>query len=169
MSDRQQKAVVNAGTGDQDFTVGTSDQNLLTNEDAVNVKTLKRCFNERIGSKTINIIDTFPDRIQNAILTAADIIIAPKIELVVRSVDAATDWDMASTRTESEREERVGITAPSESASEISNVLHVSNMNDETQNKILDQVSELSVQGTRSDWPSHTHQTSGNTSSTLPY
>ena len=103
------------------------------------------------------ITDTFQDRIQNATLTATDFINAPKIELVVGSVNASTAWEMASTRTELEREERVGISAPSESASENNKVLHLSNMNEETQNNILDDISELSVPGTRFDRQSHNH------------
>ena len=47
-SDKQENTIVNEGTGDRDFTVGTSDDNLMTNEITVNVKILERCFNERI-------------------------------------------------------------------------------------------------------------------------
>ena len=59
---------------------------------------------------------------------------------------------MASKRTESEREKRLGITAPFENAYENNNVSHVSNMNDENRNNIQDEVSELSVPGTSFDW-----------------
>ena len=44
-SGRQENAEFNEGTGDQDFTFGTSDNNLRTNENAVNVKALESCFN----------------------------------------------------------------------------------------------------------------------------
>ena len=45
----------------------------------MNVKTLERCFNEKIDREMSNIVDTAEDRIQNAILTAIDGIVAPKI------------------------------------------------------------------------------------------
>ena len=75
MSDRQENDMFNKDTGDQEITDGSSDNNLLTNEHKMNVKTLERCFIERI-----NILDTVGDRIQNAILTAIDSIVPPKIE-----------------------------------------------------------------------------------------
>ena len=40
--------VVNEGTNDQDITVGTSGNNIAVNESTVIVKTLERCFIERI-------------------------------------------------------------------------------------------------------------------------
>ena len=51
VSKRQENATVNEGTGDQDLTGGTSDNKLQTNEIKVNVKTLERCFNDRIDRK----------------------------------------------------------------------------------------------------------------------
>ena len=57
MSDRQENARINIGTGDQKFTVGTFDNNLLTFENTVNVKTLRRCFNERIDREMISIVN----------------------------------------------------------------------------------------------------------------
>ena len=47
-SERQENIVVSEGTNDWDFTVGTSSKNTANNESMVNVKTLERCFNERI-------------------------------------------------------------------------------------------------------------------------
>ena len=44
----QEDIMVNKGTNDQDFTVGTSSNNTVINENVVNVKTLERCFNEGI-------------------------------------------------------------------------------------------------------------------------
>ena len=58
MSDRQENATVNEGTSDQDFTFGTSDNNLMTNEYTVNVKTLERCFDERIDREMSDNVDT---------------------------------------------------------------------------------------------------------------
>ena len=86
----QEKIMVNEGTNDRNFTVGTFCDNLVTNENTVNVKTLERCFNERIDREMNNIIDTVEDRIQNAILTAIDSIVAPKIELAIRSIKASS-------------------------------------------------------------------------------
>ena len=78
-SERQENIVVGEGTNDRDFTVGTSNNSTAINESTVNVKTLERCFNERTDKEMNNFVDTVEDRIQNAILTAIDNIIAPKI------------------------------------------------------------------------------------------
>ena len=74
-SERQQINIVNEGTGDRDYTADTSIISLATNENAVNVKTWEKCFNERIDREMNNIVDTVEDRIQNAILTAIDRIV----------------------------------------------------------------------------------------------
>ena len=47
-SERQENIVVSGGTNDRDLTAGTSANNIAFNESTVNVKTLERCFNERI-------------------------------------------------------------------------------------------------------------------------
>ena len=47
-SERQENVVDNKGTNDRGFTVINSSNNTAVNESAVNVKTLERCFNERI-------------------------------------------------------------------------------------------------------------------------
>ena len=49
--------MVNEGNTDRDFTVGTYSDNLATNENTVNVKTLERCFNEKIDKETNNVVD----------------------------------------------------------------------------------------------------------------
>ena len=69
MNNRQEITTVNEGTADQENTVGNIDSDSAVNENLVNVKTLERCFNERIDREMVNIVDTFEDRIQNAILT----------------------------------------------------------------------------------------------------
>ena len=84
VSERQENNVVSEGTNDRDFTVGTSSNNMAINENAMNVKTPERCFKERIDREMSNIVDTVEDRIQIAILTAIDNIVAPKIELAIR-------------------------------------------------------------------------------------
>ena len=75
VSERQENAVVNEGTNDQVFTVSTSNNSSVINESTVNVKTLERCFNERIDREMSNIIDTVEDRIQNAILNAKTLLL----------------------------------------------------------------------------------------------
>ena len=154
--ERQEKTIVKERTGDQDFTVGTTGNNLMTNENTVDVKTLERCFNERIDREMSNIVETVKDRIQNAILTAIDNIVAPKIELAIKLIYASSGRDATSITANSERGEHLGITAPFGNASENSNVLRISNVIDETPNNIPDEVSELSVPGARFDRQSHT-------------
>ena len=109
--------MVNEGTNDQDFTVGTSNVSSIVNGIVANVKTLERRFNEKIDRDMANIVGTVEDRIQNAILTAIDNIIAPKIELAIRSINAYSGRDVANVSVTSERREQIGISAPFESAS----------------------------------------------------
>ena len=116
--------MVNEGTIDRNFTVVTSTGDLVNNENTVNVKTLESCFNERIDRERNNIVDTVEHRIQNAILTAIDNIVMPKIELAVRSVNASSGRDMTSIVANSEREQQVGINASFVNASRINNLLH---------------------------------------------
>ena len=107
-----------------------------------------------------NIVDTVEDRIQNAILTTIDNNVAPEIELAIRSIDASSERDATSVTANSEGGEHVGINASFEDASGNNNVLHVSNVNDETGHDILDEVSDLSVPETRFDRQTHTHHRS---------
>ena len=102
-SERQENIVVNEGTNDRDFTVGSPSINLVINEGTVNVKTLERCFNERIDRERSNIVDTVEDRIQNATLTTIENIVAPKIELAIRSINASSGRDVTSVTANSER------------------------------------------------------------------
>ena len=131
-SERQENAVVNEGTNHRDFTVGTSSNDSIVNGNAMSVKTLERCFNERIDREMSNIVDTVEDRIQNAILTAIDNIVTPKIELAIRSIKASSGRDATSASAGSERREHVGINACFENASGKDNTLGVSSVNDET-------------------------------------
>ena len=125
VSERQENTIVNQGTGDRDFTVGTSGKNLMVNENTVNVKTLERRFNERIDREMSDIVDTVEDRIRNAILTAIDTIVAPKIELAIRSKNASSGRDETRVTAISEYGEHIGITVPFENASENNNVSHI--------------------------------------------
>ena len=83
-SERQENIVVNEGTNDRYVTVGTSSSSTAINESMVKMKTLERCFKERIDREMSNFVDTVENRLQNAILTAIDNIVAPKIELAIR-------------------------------------------------------------------------------------
>ena len=105
-----------------------------------------------------NIVDTVDVRIENAISTAIDSIVAPKIELANRSINASSGRDATSVTANSERGEHAGINASFENASGNNNILHVSNVNDEIRrNNIPDAVSELSVPETGVDRQTHTH------------
>ena len=157
--ERQENIVVNEGTNDQDFTVGTSNVSSIVNENALNVKTLERCFNERIDREMNNIVETVEDRIQNAILTAIDNIVAPKIELAIRSINASSGRDVTGVSANSERREHAGINVSFENASENNNKLNATNENDEIRQNLHDEVSELSVSGTHFDRQPHTHHT----------
>ena len=95
--------MVNEGTNDRDFTVGTSSNNIALNGNAMKKKTLERCFNERIDRELSSIVDTVEDRIQNAILTGIDKIFAPEIELAIRSINASSGRDVTSVSANSER------------------------------------------------------------------
>ena len=159
VSDRQEKIVVNEGTNAQDFTVGTSSNNSVVNGNAMDVKTLERCFNEKIDREMSNIVDRVEDRIQSALLTAIDNIVASKIELAIRSINASSGRDATSVSADSERREHVGIITSFENASGKNIILGESNVNDETRHKIPDEVSELSVPETHFDRQAHTHHT----------
>ena len=156
-SERQENVVVNEGINDQDFTVGTSNVSSLINENVLNVKTLERCFNERIDREMENIVETVENLLQSAILTAIDNIVGPKIELAIRSINASSGLDVASMSANSKRREHTGINASFENASEKNNTIGVTNKNDEARRNSQDGVSELSVPGTQFDRQSHIH------------
>ena len=132
MSDRQENVVVNEDTVDQEFTADATTSRSTTKESLVDVKTLKRCFIEKIDRGMGIIVDTVEDRIQNTILTAIDSISTPKIESTIRSINASSGRDATSVTANSERGERVGLTASFELVSERIYTLHVLNTDDET-------------------------------------
>ena len=123
----------------------------------MNVKTLERCFNERVDREMNNIVDTVEDRIQNAILTAIDNIVAPKIELAIRSISASSGRDVTSVSVNSERREHARINASFENASGNNDTQVISKVNDETRHSITEEVSELSVPETHFDRQPHSH------------
>ena len=129
----------------------------MTNKNAVNVKTLGGCFNEKIDREMSFIVDTLKDRIQNAVLTAIDSIVAPEIELAIRSKSASSGQDATSVTANSEQGEHIGITASFKNASGNNNVLHISNRNDETRDNFPEELSALSVPEARFQRQSHTH------------
>ena len=157
--EKKEKTVVNEGTNDRDFTVGTSFKNTAINGSTMIMKTLGRCFNEWIDKEISKFVDTVENRIQNAIFTAIENIVAPKIELAVRSINASSGRDVTSVAANSERGEHVRTNASFENASRSNNLLHVFEVNDETGHKIPDEVSELSVPETHSERQAHTHHT----------
>ena len=148
-------AVVNEVSNGRYFTVDSSSDKLVTKENTMNVKTLERCLNERADWEMSNIVDTVGDRIQNAVLTAIDSIVAPKVELAIRSRNASSGRDATSVTANSKRGEHVGINASLENASG-NNVLHVSTVNNETRTIMPDDLSELSVPETRFDRQTYT-------------
>ena len=156
-SERQENVVVDESTNVQDFTVGTSNVSPVINKNAMNVKTLESCFNERIDREMNIIVDTVEDRIQNAILAAIDNIVALKIELAIRSLNAFSGRDVTSVSANSECREHAGIGASFENASENNNTIGVTSINDEARRNSQDGVSELSVPGTQFDRQSHIH------------
>ena len=157
VGEKQENTVVNEGTNGRVFTVGTSNDSSIVNGNAMSVKTLERCFNERIDREMSNIVDTVEDRIQNAMLTAIENIVAPKIELAIRSMKASSGRDATSVSANSERREHVEISTSFENASGNNDTLGVSNVKDETRQNIPDEVIELSVPETRFDRQPHNH------------
>ena len=83
---------------------------------------------------------------------------APEIESAIISLNASFGRDTTSVKANSERGEHIRNTAPFEKATGNNIVLGKSNVNDETRNKIPNEVSDLSVQETRFDRQPHTHQ-----------
>ena len=153
-NERQENVVVNEGTNGRDFTVSNSSNNAAVDESTVNVTTLERCFNGRIGKEMSNIVDTVEDRIQLAILTAIEKIVTPKIELAIRSINASSGRDVTSGTANSERGEQVGIDALFEDAYENNNIC---NGNDETRINNPNEVSGLLVPETCFNRQPHTH------------
>ena len=136
VSGRQRNVVVNEGSNDQDFTISTSSNSTGVKDSTLNVKTLERCFNERTDREMSHTIDTVEDRIQNAILTAIDYIVAPKIELAIRSVNESSGRVVTIVVANLERGEHLGINASFENASGNNNTLGVSNVYDEARHNI---------------------------------
>ena len=160
-SERKEIIVVIEGTNGRGFTLSTSSKNIAKIESTVSVKTLEKCFNESIDREISINVDTAEDRIQNAILTAFDNIVAPKIEFAIISINASSGRDATCVTAKSERGEHLGVCASFEKASGNNNLIHVSNVYDETRHDVPNKVSELSVPAIRFDQQTHTHHNSG--------
>ena len=65
-----------------------------------------------------NILNAVEDRIQNLILIAIDRIVAPEIDLAIRSINASCGRNATNLTAKSERGENIGITAPFENVSD---------------------------------------------------
>ena len=122
------------------------------------MKASERCVKEGIDKEMSNFVHTVESRIQKALLTAIDSIVAPKIELAIRSANATSRQDATSVTANSERGEDVGINAFFENTSGNNNVQHATNVNDETRNNIPEEVSELSVPGMVTGQTTQTNQ-----------
>ena len=59
----RQIIVVNSGLADCEFTVKNFSGNLRTNENTVNVRTMEKCFKNRIDGEMGNIVHRVEDRI----------------------------------------------------------------------------------------------------------
>ena len=106
------------------------------------------------------IVDTVEDRIQTAVLTAKDSIVARKIELAISSKMRPLDGMRPVSQQIRNVENIQGLVPLFETVSEMIHTLHVLNTNDEIRNKIPDDVSELSVPDTYFDRQPHTHHNS---------
>ena len=58
VGERQKNIVVNEGSNDRDFTVGTSINNIAIIENTNNVKNLEKCLIERFDREKSNTVDT---------------------------------------------------------------------------------------------------------------
>ena len=105
MNDRQENTKVNEATADQEFTVGNSNNGAAVIQKVVNLKSLERCFEEKIDKEMGNFVDTVDNNIQNAIWTTIDCIVTPKIEVSIRSKNASPGRDATSVVASSEPEE----------------------------------------------------------------
>ena len=118
---------------------------------------MERCFNEKIDRKMGSIVDAVEDRIQNAILTAIDNIITPRIELAVRSITASYGRDATSVTANPERRDCIGVTALFENVSQSNNTFCELSAIDETRRNFPGEASDLSVSGADFDRQSRTH------------
>ena len=115
---------------DRNFTVTDNANNLTTNESTVNVQTLEKFLRDRIDEQMDRVLDIVEDRTQDAILTAIDNIIKPRIEIAIRWWNASSGRNVASLTAISERGNYVGINASFENLSDWNNIFFEVNLND---------------------------------------
>ena len=139
------------GLSNQKCTATKIDTIVLINDNTEQVQILEKRLADRIATETSNVVKTVEDRIQNAILTAIDNIIAPRIDLTVMSIRASSGKDVASVIANSESGEQVGIFASFENVSDRNNTFQELNVTDETRGYKPDEVNGLSVPKAFSD------------------
>ena len=79
-SSGKQNVVVTSGPADQQFTFKNNDRIPTTKEKTANGQTSEGSVTDRIDKEKCIIVETVEDRFQNALLTAIDDIIPPRIE-----------------------------------------------------------------------------------------
>ena len=119
----------------------------------VKVRTLERCFEERIDRAMGNITGSIKNWIQNAIRTT----FAPKVVLAVRSRNSSSGRDATSVMMNSEHGEHIGIAGFFGNVSDRENTLHALKTNDETRDIFPEEVGELSVPEAHVERQPHTH------------
>ena len=108
-----------------------------------------------------NVIDTVGDRIQTAILATVNILIALRIEIVVKSMNTSSGCDVACIMVNFERDENPSFNAAFENSSERNNTFLNFNLSDEARGYNLDERGDFAVQRTLFDQQSCTHHISG--------
>ena len=116
---------------------------------------MEKTFDTNIDTEMSNFVDTFETKLQNKILTTVAKIFTPRIEIAVRSRNSSSGRDATSVTSNSEREERIGITGSFENVFERNNTFDELNVNDETVRNIPDEESELCVPGMHFDRQPH--------------
>ena len=93
---RRKSGVVNSGQTERDITFSHSDSFPTTNESTVNLQILEKSVTDRMGGGMGNSVHIIEERTQNAILTAIDENIIPRIQLAVGSNIKSPGWKHAS-------------------------------------------------------------------------
>ena len=79
--------------------------------------TFKRSMIDEALMELSDVVETVEEKIRNSVLTAIEIIITPRIELAIRSMNATSGWNTASVTSISERGEQTMINASFENLS----------------------------------------------------
>ena len=124
--------VANNDRVDREFSVIDTDSSAVVYENSVDVQMLKRILTNRNTNEMSNVVEKLEEKILNALLTAMDNIIIPRIELAVRSMKASSGQDIASVTTNSESSEQLEISFPYSSLSDRKSFFSQLNSTDET-------------------------------------